>query len=174
MIRHGWPRPVRFRAFLYKITRNMYYLNKKKKSDSKTRRKKSAIDTLEDKLDSVFSLYIRLRDSRDYDHLFFRCISCGMVKPFEKADCGHYFSRRNQSTRYNEVNCHAECSHCNRFKADHLHGYRENLIKKIGQERFDLLAWEAKQPKKWTEFELRALIDHYKREVKKLKQEKGL
>ncbi|WP_417894616.1 recombination protein NinG, partial [Bacillus safensis] len=38
--------------------------------------------------------------------------------------------------RFDENNCHAECRHCNRFKADHLEGYRVNLIAKIGQQPF--------------------------------------
>lgn len=141
-----------------------YYI--KKKTTKKT--SKSRVKTLEKKLDKIFSLYIRLRDSKDFQHKYFRCISCGEVKPFEKADCGHYFSRKNQSTKYSEVNCHAECSGCNRFKADHLHGYHDNLLKKIGQERFDLLQWESNQTKKYTEFELETLIEYYTKKVKEL------
>lgn len=63
---------------------------------------------------------------------------------------------------------------CNRFKADHLIGYRENLIRKIGQQRFDALTWKASQTKQWTDFELRGLIKYYKVLCDKLKKEKGL
>lgn len=80
---------------------------------------------LKAKLDKEFSLFIRLRDCMPNG--VFRCISCGQIKPFEQADCGHYFSRTHLATRFDENNCHAECRHCNRFKADHLEGYRVNL-----------------------------------------------
>lgn len=124
------------------------------------------------KLDNVFSLYIRLRDAMPNGMI--RCISCGQIKPFDKFDNGHYFSRRNMATRWDEDNCHAECSYCNRFKADHMVGYRENLIRKIGQQRFDRLEWKASQSKNWADFELRELIKYYKVICEKLKQEKGL
>lgn len=124
------------------------------------------------KLDKEFSLYIRLRDTMPNG--FFKCVSCGQIKPFEQADCGHYWSRRHMSTRYDEDNCHAECRSCNRFKADHLIGYRENLIRKIGQMRFDKLAWKASQTKKWSDFEIQELIKYYKALNAKLRKEKGI
>ena len=63
---------------------------------------------------------------------------------------------------------------CNRFRADHMVGYRENLIRKIGRMRFDKLAWKAAQTKKWTDFELTELTKHYKALADKLKKEKAL
>ena len=124
------------------------------------------------KLDREFSRYVRLRDTMPGG--FFRCISCGQIKPYEQADCGHYHSRRHMATRFDEDNAHAECRACNRFRADHMIGYRENLIAKIGQMRFDKLAWKASQTKKWTDFELIELTKYYKALGDKLKKEKGL
>ena len=133
---------------------------------------------LKAKLDKEFSLFIRLRDAMPNG--YFRCISCGQIKPFEQADCGHYFSRTHLATRFDENNCHAECRHCNRFKADHLEGYRENLIAKIGQQKFDLLKWKIKDSKdnpqnyKKSDFDYEQLIKYYKALNKKLRKEKGL
>lgn len=78
------------------------------------------------------------------------------------------------ATRFDEDNAHAECRACNRFKADHMIGYRENLITKIGQQRFDKLAWKAGQTKKWTDFELIELTKYYKALGDKLSKEKGI
>lgn len=88
----------------------MPYYIKKKKTEGKP--KKSRKRSLIDKLDKVFSLYIRMRDSKQYDFHAFRCISCGQIKSFDQADCGHYFSRTHMATRFSEDNCHAECSYC--------------------------------------------------------------
>jgi len=134
----------------------------KKKSSSSDKSK------LISKLDNVFSLYIRLRDSKQYNYHYFRCISCGEIKPFDKADCGHYFSRSHMSTRFDENNANAECSYCNRFKSDHLVGYQKNLIKKIGQKQYDLLCWKHNQLKNYSEFELKELIKYYTALVKNL------
>lgn len=127
---------------------------------------------LKAKLDKEFSLFIRLRDCMPNG--FFRCISCGQIKPFEQADCGHYFSRTHLSTRFDENNCHAECRHCNRFKADHLEGYRENLIEKIGQQKFILLKAQASRTTKITDFDYEQLIKYYKALNIKLRKEKGV
>ena len=78
------------------------------------------------------------------------------------------------STRFDEDNCNAECRFCNRFSADHLIGYRENLIKKIGQQRFLLLEVRAHETKKWSSFELEQLIKYYRALVQKLEKDKGL
>ena len=152
----------------------MYYLKRNKplkaKSD-KPKRKTPKTDYVR-KLDDVFSLYIRLRDSKPYGFKAFRCISCGKIKPFEQADCGHYFSRRHMATRFDEENCHCECRACNRFSADHLDGYLRNLTKKIGEQRVELLRWKHTQTKHWTDFELKELIKYYKARIEMLK--KGL
>ena len=127
---------------------------------------------LKAKLDKEFSLFIRLRDCMPNG--YFRCISCGQIKPFEQADCGHYFSRKHLSTRFDEDNCHAECRYCNRFLADHLEFYREGLIEKIGQQKFDLLKVKAASTSKMSDFEYEQLIKYYKILNKKLRKEKGL
>lgn len=147
-----------------------YYI--KKQNVRKEKGKKRSTMSLITKLDRVFSLYIRLRDSRQFAYKGFRCISCGQVKPFAKADCGHYYSRKNMATRFDEDNCNSECSFCNRFDASHLIGYRENLIKKIGQQRFDLLRVKSNQTKKWSAFELEELIKYYTALVAKMESKK--
>lgn len=124
------------------------------------------------KLDIMFSKYIRLRDAMPNGMI--RCISCGQIKPYDKFDNGHYHSRTHMSTRFDEDNCHAECKYCNRYKADHMIGYRENLIKKIGKIRFDKLEWKAHKYRKWSDFELKDMIKDYSDLVNQLKKEKGL
>lgn len=148
----------------------MYYLRKGKKDKAGVKVQKKA--NLVDKLDRIFSQYIRLRDVMPNG--YFRCISCGKVKPYEQSDCGHFFSRRHMATRFDEDNCNSECKGCNRFSADHLIGYQVNLIRKIGQDRYERLVWKHNSTKKWCDFELKELIKYYKALVDKLKEEKGL
>lgn len=156
---------------------NKYYFKKKTKdaySEEKPHKKKTTRSkpNLIKKLDKVFSAYIRLRDTMPSG--YFKCISCGQIKPFEQADCGHFFSRRNMSVRFDEDDCHAECRSCNRFSSDHLIGYQANLIRKIGMQRFELLSVKSHQSKHWSDFELEVMIKHYTSEVKKLSSLKGI
>ena len=146
----------------------MPYYIKRKRSEKKS----PSLSALVERLDKVFSKYIRLRDAMPSG--LFRCISCGKIKPIEQADCGHFHSRTHMSTRFDEDNCHAECRYCNRFSADHLIGYRENLIKKIGEQRFKLLDIKAHETKKWSHFELEQLAKYYRALVQKRQKEKGI
>ena len=127
---------------------------------------------LKAKLDKEFSIFIRLRDCMPNG--YFRCISCGKIKPLEQADCGHYHSRRHLFTRFDEDNAYAECRSCNRFSADHLIGYEKNLIAKIGQQKFNLLKVKAASTSKMSDFEYEQLIKYYKVLNKKLRKEKGI
>lgn len=148
-------------------------MKRKKTASDKPKKKASpSLSTLVDRLDTVFSRYIRLRDAMPSG--MFRCISCGKIKPIEQADAGHYHSRRHMSTRFDEDNVNAECRFCNRFSADHIIGYRENLIKKIGEQRFLLLEVKAHETHKWSAFELEQLTKYYRALVQNLQKEKGI
>ena len=149
----------------------MYYLKRKTKTQ-KGSPVKSNLSTLVWKLDGVFSEYIRLRDSRQFGYRAFRCISCGQIKPYEKADCGHFISRKHMSTRFDENNCHAECSYCNRFSADHLIAYQNNLKRLLGEDKYNLLIARGHMTKKWSSYELEILIKHYTYLVNEMKKEK--
>lgn len=76
------------------------------------------------------------------------------------------------STRFDEDNCHAQCKFCNRFDEGNIYNYRERLINKIGLSRVLLLEAKKNQTCKLSDFELKALISHYKAEVKKMEEEK--
>ena len=67
--------------------------------------------------DKWFSIFIRLRDIVQPSGLC-RCITCGKFVYWKDMDCGHFVSRARPATRFTESNCHAQCTHCNRF----LHG----------------------------------------------------
>lgn len=85
------------------------------------------------KAQTIFNKYIRLRDKDE------ACITCGH-KGKRQMHAGHFKSvGGNNSLRFNEDNCHVQCSICNNHLSGNLDKYRENLIKKIGKERVDKL-----------------------------------
>lgn len=146
-----------------------YFMKKQGKSE---KRQSSSLSVLTERLDKVFSRYVRLRDAMPSGT--FRCISCGKIKPIGQADAGHFYSRRHMATRFDEDNVHCECRSCNRFSADHIISYRENLIRKIGEQRFLLLEVKAHETRKWSHFELEQLIKYYRALVEKLQRDKGI
>ena len=120
---------------------------------------------LKAKLDKVFSEYIRKRDTRNG---VFKCISCGRILPYEQADCGHYINRKHMSTRFDEMNCNAQCISCNRFDEGNIQGYRRGLVSLYGEQQVNLLEAKKHNFRKYSDFEYEVLIKHYKEEIKKL------
>ena len=152
----------------------MYYLkNTKRKTNKKNGENKGgSIQSLIKKLDSAFSLYIRLRDSRPFGYKAFRCISCGRILPFAEADAGHFIGRTHMSTRFDEQNVWSECRFDNRFNSSHMIEYQRNLEKKLGREKLDMLIARGHQTKKFTAWELEILIEYYKDQNKRMLAER--
>ena len=74
-----------------------------------------------------------------------------------------------------EDNSSGQCWYdCNKNKHGNLSEYRPRLIKRIGLERVEALDKRRLETVKHTIPELIEIKDHYKKEVKRLKKEKGL
>ena len=142
------------------------WINEAKEKNWKKRKAKLKIDlmTVQDYIklaQTVFNKYIRLRDAGNV------CISC-QKKPL-KTNAGHFFNANNHwNVRFNELNVHLQCEHCNTYLSGNLINYRENLLKKIGEEEFNLLSLEAKKTRKFTAQELKEIIATYKQKIKEL------
>lgn len=125
-----------------------------------------------DKLDRIFSQYIRLRDADQNGYI--RCISCGKIVFWKEADNGHFINRKHMSLRFSETNCNAQCRSCNRFDEGNMTGYNLGMIKKYGQQTVDLLIISKNKANKISNIEYKILIKHYQQEVKRLLKEKNL
>jgi 5-methylcytosine-specific restriction endonuclease McrA len=112
---------------------------------------------LKKKAQEVFNRWIRERDKN------LPCINCGK---FTTLQAGHFYPTSTFGhLRFNEDNVNGECVSCNYFNSQsHSYGYRPNLIKKIGQERFDKLEQLAniKQYNKLDRFYLIEILNRYK------------
>src|SRR3990167_319940 len=115
-------------------------------------------DTLQRKLDTLFSRFIRQRDA-DKNGLI-RCCACGVLVPWEDSDNSHFVSRQYLYTRYDERNCHASCRKCNRFLEGNKESYSLFLIRKYGPNIFEEL--NAKKWLPYPNFPYEEKIKHYK------------
>lgn len=104
----------------------------------------------------VFHKWIKKRDGN-------RCISCGKdVKP-EHIQAGHYRPSTYSSLRFDELNVNSECERCNCHDTNHLVGYRNNLIKKIGLDKvLQLESAPLAKDFKWDKEQLMEIINKYK------------
>lgn len=114
-----------------------------------------SLPSLTKKAQEVFNAWIRKRD-KDRG-----CISCGA--PITEA--GHYFSAGHHTAlRFNEMNVNGQCTRCNCFLSGNLINYRKGLVKKYGETKVLMLENMAdlRKVKKWSRFELEAIINEYK------------
>jgi len=119
---------------------------------------------LKEKLDKVFSLYIRLRDSDENG--FCTCYTCGKVAHYKEMQNGHFWSRTHLSTRFNEDNCKVQCVGCNIFKKGNYIVYTKKLLKELGEKKFDELERLKNSTVKISKAEYEQMIEHYNQKIK--------
>lgn len=115
-----------------------------------------SLNKVRDKAQSEFNKWIRSRDQ------FKGCISC---KSGKVEQASHFYSAGQfTSLRFNEDNVHGSCLRCNYFLSGNLLPYRQALLKRIGQQRLNLLESSATRQRvyKWSRLDLEFIYEHYK------------
>tara|TARA_R110000787_G_scaffold136197_1_gene248701 strand:+ start:2102 stop:2494 length:393 start_codon:yes stop_codon:yes gene_type:complete len=109
-------------------------------------------------LDNIFSIYIRLRESKNE---IVTCFTCNKKEHYKKFHCGHFQSRRHISTRWDEVNCQVQCAGCNSFRGGEQFIFGRNLDIKYGRGTAENLLIKSKQILKLSILDLKSLINKY-------------
>lgn len=110
----------------------------------------------------AFNAFIRERDKNQ------GCISCDKGLNWHgQWHAGHFkTTKARPDIRFNEDNCHKQCSVCNNFLSGNIDEYRPRLLDKIGTER--LLALTLNKVKRYECEELKSIEQLYKRKLKDL------
>jgi len=111
------------------------------------------------KLDSVFSQYIRQTYAIDG---LTACVTCGVIKPWQEQQNGHYESRGNLPTRWSEDNCHPQCVACNVFKKGNYTEYALWMIDTYGADKLVGLKARANSKEKIPTLVIKEKIEYYK------------
>ena len=118
---------------------------------------------LEKKLTDVFSLFIRARDN-------YTCFTCGIKKSDGAViQCGHLLSCVSHSTKWDELNCHAQCQPCNWYHEEHPERYTYMWLKKHGQQQYELLYAKWNKTTKFTNADIKYLIKYYQDKLKEVR-----
>ena len=134
-------------------------------------KKKQSVSKLKKKLDSVFSKYIRLRDSFDVNgELSCTCVTCGATKPVKNMQAGHFMSRRYNATRFHEKNVNPQCMGCNMYDQGRQYDHAIYIDKIYGDGTAADLRKLSTGLKQWKAFELEELIEEYKNKAKEITQ----
>ena len=113
------------------------------------------------KCQQTFNEYIRKRDEKD------PCISCGRDHQGQY-HAGHYRTvGAHPELRFNELNCHKQCSVCNNHKSGNIVEYRINLARKIGEKNLEWLEG-SHEVQKLSIDEIKEIRQYYKEKLRNL------
>jgi len=126
----------------------------------KTQRKK-----LIEKLDKIFSIYIRRRNAIND---VAECFTCGKQDHWKKLQNGHFQSRKHYSTRWHEQNCQVQCPGCNVFRYGEQYKFALNLDNTYYSGLAEELHIEANKTVKLDNTDLEMLIEKYEMLIKLL------
>lgn len=115
---------------------------------------------LEQKLDFLFSEYIRQRGSIDG---FNWCFTCDVIKHWKELECGHFVGRSSRTLRWDELNCHPQCHECNCHKANgNRDEYARRLNEVYGEGTAEALVIKGNELTHFTKGELLLMIEKYR------------
>jgi len=138
----------------------------------KKNKPEKSLSMLVKELDTVFSLFIRLRDA---DHQgTVKCFVTGEKVWWKDAQAAHWIPRANMIMRWAEDNVHACTKESNQYDPNHIHEYDKKMASTYSIYRIQVMRQTSKSLAKWTRPELEDLIDLYTDKVKELKKLKGL
>lgn len=139
---------------------------------AKSTDKKETLSYWKHEADKWFSLYIRLKEADEAGIV--TCFICGSRHWYKDTDCAHFMDRDNMSLRYNEMNCHACCTDCNRFDPNHADYYWHTMVSKYGQKEVEELMNQKHNLMKFTRYELQQLAKEFKEKFETLKRNKKI
>jgi hypothetical protein len=156
--------PMRFAQICCGIPCAIEHANalKAKKEKKEHREAKAKLKSRADYLkeaQAVFNKYIRMRDEAE------PCISCSRHHGGQY-HAGHFRTvGAAPELRFNEYNCHKQCSVCNNHLSGNLLEYRRKLVAKIGIEKVEWLEGKH-EAKKYTIDEIIKIKKHYQQKIK--------
>jgi hypothetical protein len=144
----------------------------KDKKEKVREKKRLSLSSLTKKLDTIFSVYIRLLHA-DKNGMV-RCFTCDRLEYWRKIQNGHFQSRRFMSTRFHVGNCAPQCYACNVGMSGMQYEYGKRLDLKYGSGMADDMVAQSRIIRKFTPDELLEKIQETESAVNFLRQSKSI
>jgi len=130
------------------------------------RKKLPSISSLENKLDRIYSEYIRRKDADEGGTT--SCVTCQKLMFWKDAHCGHFIKRQHRAVRWEPKNTHVQCPKCNFYLNGNDAAYAVFIIDRYGRETYDeLMAARGKEFKRYRTDYLE-LIETYQNKLRGL------
>ncbi len=121
--------------------------------------KKPTLKSLKNKLDRVFSEWVRRRGSDEGGTN--NCVTCGALKYWKELQAGHFYRRVHLGTRWDERNVWPQCGACNVLRRGNYASYARFMYGKFPKEVLDELDQLHRETVKLTRDYLEGLIKKY-------------
>lgn len=144
----------------------------KDKKEKLREKKRLSISSLTKKLDTIFSVYIRLLHA-DKNGMV-RCFTCDRIEYWRKIQNGHFQSRRFMSTRFHPGNCAPQCYACNVGLSGMQYEYGKRIDLKYGPGMADHIVAQSRIITKFTADDLLEKIQETESAVNFLRQSKNI
>ena len=127
------------------------------KRKPKSRRVKAPTTrALINKLDRIFSRYVRLRDADENGTV--TCVTCGKLAHWKEVHAGHFVKRQHMAVRFHTANVHPQCCRCNLYMGGCQDEYAAYIVQTYGYDMLTQLLQAKREAKKWTRGELEDMI----------------
>ena len=130
--------------------------------EDKKKNKKISRSSLIKRLDKVFSLYIRIKNSNDFG--ITKCVTCNKEDHYKNMQCGHFISRKHYILRWDEENCNVQCVACNVFRYGEQYKYSLFLGTKLSKKLYN----KSKKLINFTTSELKDKLNYYNKKIKEI------
>ena len=100
-------------------------------------KKKPSLSALENKLDKLFSRYVRLSHADAGGTV--SCVTCRKLMHWKESDCGHWVKRQHRAVRWDERNVGPQCARCNHFMGGVQDEFSQHIILRHGLNAHDEL-----------------------------------
>ena len=126
----------------------------------------TTISKLKQKLDKLFSEYIRRRYANHEGTV--SCFTCGVVKHWKQQQAGHFQSRSHHSTRWDEKNVQVQCVKCNMYRQGEQYKFGMYLDQTYGHGTAQELEQRAKTIVKLNRVDYEESIELYRQKIREL------
>ena len=130
-------------------------------------KKKLTVSKAKRKAWSVFSKWIRTRDTTK---LGTQCFTCWKYYPIKSMHAGHFIPGRHPSYLFDERQVHAQCYHCNVGLKGAWPEYYKRMVDEYGQYEVNKMIIDKGKIKQFKVFELEEIYLKYKSKLVNWKQ----
>ena len=149
----------------------------KRKACKKKKKKKKNRASLEKKLWSIFSRFIRIRDAvkTTGGSEYLNCITCGKSVQIAGSDCnaGHFQTRAHKATKFDEQNVHGQCVSCNKYHSGEQFIHGQKIVLMYGQEALDRILSLKYESRQYKVYELEELVTEYRLKIREYTDKYG-